>query len=184
MAGTVLQAHDLALVELDEVRVPNAAIRTNAANLILDGSGAAITDLNGIDALGPNLALNAAAGHLSILDGYNFTTAGNFENDGTLTVGMGDTLSVTGNFTQGAASTLEIQLGGVGSGNFGQVVVSGTATFAGTLTATLVNGYVPTTGDTFPIVTYASRSGDFTTGPIGFNRVYDDVNGILNLVAQ
>jgi hypothetical protein len=162
-----------------------ANLTTNAANLVLDGGSAQVTDLNGNDALGPNLALNAAAGHLTVLDGYNFTTASDFENDGILTVGSGSVFTVSGNFTQGSSSTLEIQLGGVPSSvNFGKLAVTGTATFAGTLTATLVNGYVPTTGDTFPIVTYASRSGDFTSGPSQFNRVYDDADGILNLVAQ
>jgi hypothetical protein len=169
---------------LGTLQFANAVVTTNAANLILDGSGAGITDLSGNDALGPNLALNAVGGHLTVLDGYSFTTAGNFENDGTLTIGVGSAFNVSGNFTQGAAATLVIQLGGTSAGQFGQLTVSGTATLAGTLSVTLVNGYVPTTGDTIPVLTYGSRSGDFTTGPVGFNRSYDDVDGILNLVAQ
>ena len=60
----------------------------------------------------------------------------------------------------------------------------GVATLNGTLTVTLANGYVPTSGDSFQIMTFASRSGDFTTGPAGFTRNYDDVNGILTLVAN
>jgi adhesin HecA-like repeat protein len=175
----------------------SAKVATLAANLTLDGPGAQILDNTTLnDALGPNLATIATGGHLTILDGYNFTTAtmtGNFQNNGILTVGanspggLGSIFTVTGNFTQGSSATLEIQLGDVPSnGNFGQLKVNGTATFAGTLTATLVNGYTQMTNDTFPIVTYApnSRSGVFTTVPPGFNPVYDDVDGILNLVAQ
>jgi hypothetical protein len=44
---------------------------------------------------------------------------------------------------------------------------------------------VPHSGDTFDFVlTFGSRSGDFATGPAGFNRNYDDVGGTLELVVQ
>jgi hypothetical protein len=160
----------------------NAGITTNAAEIVLYGSGAQITDLFGNDALARTFLINQ--GSFSVLGGAAFTTAGPFENDGTLVVGAGSTFSVSGNFVQGATATLDLQLGGTSAGQYGTLAVTGTATLAGTLQDTLVNGYMPTTGDTFPLLTYGARSGDFATGPAGFNRNFDDVNGILTLVAQ
>jgi hypothetical protein len=110
---------------------------------------------------------------------------GAFTNNGTLTLGIGGTFTVTGDYTQGSAATLEVVLGGPPAGGlFSRMSVGGMATLTGTLKVTLVNGYVPTTGDSFPIMTFASRSGDFTTGPAAFSRNYDDVGGSLTLVAN
>jgi uncharacterized repeat protein (TIGR03803 family) len=169
---------------LGTLQFANAALVTNSANLILDGSAAAVTDLNGNDALGPSLTTNAAAGHLSFLDGAVFTTAGSFANNGILTVGAGSAFNVSGNFTQGASATLEVQLGGTGSGQSGQLAVTGLATLNGTLLLTPVNGYVPQSGDSIPVLTYGSRSGTFSTPPPGFTLNFDDIDGILTVIKQ
>ena len=71
---------------------------------------------------------------------------------------------MTGNYLQGPTGTLEVQLGDVpASGQFGLLVVDNQATLNGTLQIDLVNGDPGNPGDTFPIVTFGSRSGDFTT---------------------
>ena len=71
---------------------------------------------------------------------------------------------VTGNYLQGPTGTLEVQLGDVpASGQFGLLVVDNQATLNGALQIDLVNGYPGNPGDTFTIVTFGSRSGDFTT---------------------
>ena len=71
-----------------------------------------------------------------MLSGATFSTAGNFSNTGALTVGPASTLTVNGNFTQGAAGTLDIELGGTpASHQFGQLVVTGSAAPAGALQA-------------------------------------------------
>jgi hypothetical protein len=128
--------------------------------------------------------LNVAAGAaLTVLTGGALGITRDLNNLGSLVIGTGVTVGVGGNYTQGSAASLDCHLGGAGAGQFGSLAVTGTATLDGTLKATLVNGYVPHSGDTIPVLTFASRSGDFATGPAGFNRVFDDVNGILNLVA-
>ena len=87
-------------------------------------------------------------------------------NAGALTLG-GNTLSVTGTYTQGTSDALNAQLGGVpSSGQFGQVAVTGSAMLAGTLQSELVDGYVPTAGDSFPIMTFASSTGSFASASI------------------
>jgi hypothetical protein len=151
-------------------------LTTNYGNITLDGSGSSFGNI-------AHLLTNN--GSLSILDGCTFATAGGFANNGTLTIGVGSTFGVSGSYTQGSTATLEVQLGGTpDTGQFGRLNVSGTAALGGTLTATLVNGYTPTTGDTFAVLHYGSRTGDFATGPNGFDHPYDDANGVMSLVAQ
>jgi hypothetical protein len=85
-------------------------------------------------------------------------------NNGTMTIGAGDTVSATGTFTQTSSGTLDIQLGGSpGSGLYGSLSSGGAATLAGTLGATLVNGYSPTVNDGFNVATYPSVTGTFAT---------------------
>jgi RHS repeat-associated protein len=131
------------------------AITSNQANITLGGAGATITGLGG-------LASNSGA--LTLTGGANFTTAGDFSNTGNLSAGSGSALMVNGNFTQSAAGTLNVQLGGTpASGQFGQVVIRGTAALAGAFDLALVNGFSPTAGQQFRVMTYASVTGSFTS---------------------
>jgi hypothetical protein len=167
------------------LRFTGANIATLAADLVMDGTNSAITDLAGGDAL-PNFAAITTTGHFTIQNGRNFTTAGDFSNAGTLTIGAGSIFTVNGNYIQDPAGTLEIELGGTAdTGAFGQLMVAGNAALAGMLTLTLVNDYTPTTGDAFPIMTFMSRNGTaFDTPPDGFDLTYADGNGVLTVTAQ
>ena len=78
-------------------------------------------------------------------------------------IGAGRTLTTNRDFTQGAAGTLAIALGGTGANDFGKVAVNGAATLGGTLTISLATGFVPDIGDTFQIMTFTSGSGSFAT---------------------
>jgi hypothetical protein len=163
------------------VTLPSSIV-TNAAAIALDGVNSTFyRDTGTTNALA---AFATNAGSFAVLDGAAFTTPGDFENDGTLTIGAGSTFSVSGNFTMGSAATLDLQLGGTSTGQYGSLAVTGTATLTGTLLDTLVNGYTPVSGDTVAVLTYGARSGNFTTGPPGFNRSFDDINGVMTLVAQ
>jgi hypothetical protein len=103
------------------------------------------------------------AGTVQVQSG-TISLTGNFTNTGNLTLGPGSLFRVAGNYSQGPSGTLDVQLGDVpASGQFGQLVVTGQATLDGTLQIDLVNGYPGNPGDTFTIVTFGSRSGDFTT---------------------
>src|SRR5206468_2697905 len=54
-------------------------------------------------------------------------------------------------------------IGGTTAGiQFGQLVVSGVASFAGTLNVVLINGYVPSIGDQFNIAQFSSKTGSFS----------------------
>ena len=82
------------------------------------------------------------------------------DNTGTLDVENG-AVSCLGGESFTAGSTLDFGLNSLTS--FGSLELSGAAALAGNLTAHLNAGYVPAAvGDTFPLVTYGSKTGAFT----------------------
>jgi hypothetical protein len=131
----------------------STAITSSAADITLDGAGASITGLAGLD---------ANSGSFTLTDGAAFTATGDFANSGTLTVGAGSTLNVAGNFTQTAGAELNEQIGGPpGGGQFGQISVAGTASLAGELALDLLDGFVPSIGQSFPLLSFSASSGNF-----------------------
>ena len=71
-------------------------------------------------------------------------------------------LTIGGNFTQFGAGTLDVQIGGTDSGSqYDQLAVTGATQLSGSLTITLSNGFSPAVGNTFSIITYAARAGEF-----------------------
>jgi hypothetical protein len=137
-----------------------AAITTNAATIVLNGPNSRIINPSGGNALA-NFATNN--GTFTILNGRNFTTAGNWSNSGSLTVGAESTLTVNGTFTQTPSGSLTVQLGGTAPGQFSQVVVTSLAMLDGTLNVTEVGAFTPAAGDTFQVMSFGSRSNDFAT---------------------
>ncbi|MBX7104188.1 MAG: FG-GAP-like repeat-containing protein [Gemmataceae bacterium] len=134
-----------------------AAITSNQATVTILGS----------DASFPNLSpLSSNSGTLNLLNGVTFQTLGSVTNDGVLVLGAGSVLTVPGTATQGAMGRLTFQLGGIpASSQFGRLNVTngGTAMLAGTLSAELVNSFVPAPGDTFPVMAFGAKAGGFTT---------------------
>jgi len=149
----------------------NGSIATNAATILLDGVNSHLTSINSSngqtsDAL-TAFAANAATGSLTIQNGRNVTTPGDFSNAGIMVLGSASTFSVTGNYTQSSAASLEADLGGSpASGQFGRLNASGTAALGGMLRGRIVNGYGPQTaaGDSFQVVTFTNRgASDFAS---------------------
>ncbi len=71
-------------------------------------------------------------------------------------------LTINGNYTQTAAGTLALKVGGATAGSqFDQVNVSGTATFDGTLNVTLLNGFAPDLEQTFDVLNFGASAGSF-----------------------
>jgi len=112
-----------------------------------------------------------------------FSTGGTISGFGTVDVGAGNTLTSSGILAPGAARTpgtltingnlaltptsqLLIDLEG-GEGAFDKLVVNGTASLGGTLTATLAPGYSPPDGTTADILTASSFGGTTTSLPDG-----------------
>ncbi|NCO36038.1 MAG: hypothetical protein AUJ92_17565 [Armatimonadetes bacterium CG2_30_59_28] len=78
--------------------------------------------------------------------------------------GSAGALTILGNYTQNTAGYLDIQLGGTVPGSeYDQLIVSGRANLDGDLDVSALGTYLPNDGDTFLILTFASRNGDFAS---------------------
>ena len=74
-------------------------------------------------------------------------------------------LAITGDYAQGAAATLEIELGGtVRDSEYDALIVSGDMTLDGGLDVLSIDGFVPQAGDAFDILDFtpANLSGTFS----------------------
>ena len=92
-------------------------------------------------------------------------------------------LTVAGDYTQGAAGTLMMEIGGLSRGSgFDLLEVSGAATLDGTLDLPQYGGFISNVGDTFRLLSYGSVYGDFAaiTADAGF--AYDGIPGPSNYV--
>ena len=121
---------------------------------------AGLTRLNG-GTLSADSTINIQGGSLSGVGTVNASVASSGEvNPG----GPAGLLTIQGNYAQSASGTLNIEIGGLAAGSqFDRLNVTGTATLAGTLHIALIDGFVPSLGDSFQIMTYASRTGSFGT---------------------
>jgi PKD domain len=98
----------------------------------------------------------------------------NITNNGTITIGAGDTVAASGTFIQLSTGTMDIKLGGPpASGLYGSFSSAGAATLGGTLEAALVNGYSPAVNDGFNVVTYPSVNGTFATDQLPSGSSYN-----------
>jgi len=93
------------------------------------------------------------------------TINGNVQNSGVVSPGTASStgiLTIHGNYTQTASGTLAIRIGGNKPGTqFDQLQVSGSVSLAGTLSVSIINGFVPAVGDHLQVLDYASHSGQF-----------------------
>ena len=94
-------------------------------------------DWIGTDAGGTGMLLNGSDA-LEITNGASVLVQGSFtgnvSNQGTLGFfGAPSVITITGNYTQSSAGTLDVDLGGTSLSQYDQLQVSGTATLAGTL---------------------------------------------------
>ncbi len=131
-----------------------SSISTLSANVALQGSGATFTGISSLSKIssGGELELQNAA----------LTTSGNLDNAGTIDLAPG-TLNVAGTFTQESTGTYDVAIGGTTPGSsFGQLNVSQSASLNGALSVNLINNYAPPQGQSYPILTFASKTGNFS----------------------
>jgi hypothetical protein len=110
-------------------------------------------------------------------------------NSGTVEVVLG-TLTVNGAYTQTGSGALTVHLAGTTAGTqYGRLQVNGAATLDGALNVVLDGGFTPVAGNSFRVLTFNSRSGDFATRNfpdlgegLSFNPAFDSTG--LNLAVQ
>ncbi len=91
------------------------------------------------------------------------TINGNVTNNGRVSPGDAPgVLTIVHNYTQTQYATLMIQIAGANPDQFSVLNVLGTANLNGFLAPVLLNGFVPTIGDTFVFLNYASFTGAFS----------------------
>jgi hypothetical protein len=126
---------------------------TSAPNLTTIGSGA-VVELDEPNSVFSNLAgLNNVMGTLQLLFGATFSTTGDLmvSGSGILDLGSSCTLTTNGNFNLTANAALQTTVAGSNSTPlFGQLVVTGTVTLAGTLDFTITS--MPAVGTSIELI--------------------------------
>jgi hypothetical protein len=118
------------------------------------------------------------------------TITGDLTNAGTVSPGASPgTINVTDNYTQVSTGVLAMEIGGTTPDTeHDQLLVSGTAALDGTLQLDF-ESFIPTLGNSFTLMTYASQTGNFTTknlpdlGPgLAWQLTYGDTALTLTIV--
>ncbi len=163
-----------------------AALITAVSRFPISQNGGDII-LNGPDASFPTLAgLVENSGGFTLEGGASFTTKGNLANSGALTIGPGSTLAVAGALTHENAGQTTFLIGGrPASGQYGRLTSTGAAVLDGTLAAQDAAGYIPIVGDQYPVMTFASQTGNptFSGGQI-FGAQFNPTNVVVTVAAQ
>jgi hypothetical protein len=72
------------------------------------------------------------------------------------------TVTITGTYTQSAPAAFNAEIDAVGAGNFDVIAVGGQAAIGGVLNVPTLP-FTPVAGNAFPLMSYASRVGEFST---------------------
>ena len=92
------------------------------------------------------------------------TLQGNLTNNGTLAPGNSPgAIAVTGNYAQSPGAQMLMELAGTAPEDFDTLSISGSATLGGTLKISLLDNFLPSPIDSFPILTAAALLGHFDT---------------------
>ncbi|MFB3896160.1 MAG: beta strand repeat-containing protein [bacterium] len=159
---------------------------TLSGNLYADSASYIAASLNTTTLTGAATRVGMTITPASIWNINGISTTIYIANSGTIKfTSSGITLANTGAFSQTATGKLSIKLGSVSSYN--QIAVTGAATLNGTLEVNLVNGYTPTIGQTFTIITRGSGSGTFSmltsTSNLSYTVTYNTSNIQITITA-
>ena len=147
---------------IDIPTINNGEIQILAGSLIFtqglnNGENTTINLGNG--SLDPGESLTLNSGDSLVGSG---TLVSNLVNAGLVSPGASPgKITVEGNYTQESGGSLNLELGGTSEGNYDQLEVKGAAVLHGTLNVTRFNGFIPSAGNSFTLLTYASHTGSF-----------------------
>jgi hypothetical protein len=170
----------------------NGGSYTLADSSLIGGDGAVVLE-GGAVTLGGSVDVTAGVAiHSTAVVSGSGTVYGSVTNSGTLNVVGADgsaALSIAGDYTQTSTGILGVVINGTAPGSqFSQLSVSGNATLNGSLAISVGSSYVHSSGDTFPLITFGSDSGSFSTitglnqGTYSFTPQYDSND--FSLVAK
>jgi fibronectin-binding autotransporter adhesin len=142
---------------------------TNTGTLTTTGASANTSTVGGtIDQTGASAQVAILAGTKLSLANPLLLKAGKLTGGGTLTGSVNNsggtvapgsspgTLTLSGNYTQGAGGSLAIEIGGTGAGQFDKLAIGGNATLGGTLALQPIGSYPDSSaiGDSVGFLTY------------------------------
>ena len=160
-------------------------IVNDGANLTITAGSNVTINLATVRLRGPDSTFNKIntlevnAGTFEIDEGRDFDTVGDFLNSGTLAIGTASAFTASGDFSQLASGVVSLEIGGLDADTqFGRLLVEGRASLDGSLDVRLVDGFLPTAGDSFEVLTFSSRVGEFS----GFSGL--DLDAGLSLTPQ
>jgi hypothetical protein len=78
---------------------------------------------------------------------------------GSLHIAADSAAGISGNYTQTSSGTLAMEIASASA--LDQLMIDGLATLNGALDVSLLDGFTPTAGQSFDLITYGSRSGTF-----------------------
>ncbi len=139
------------------------------------------------------LAINGGTMTGSGIVGYFGIT----NNGGTLAPGTATTVgaislpnATTGSYSQSATSSYNVKLAGTATGQYDTISATKSATLAGTLNVSLINGFTPAVGNSFTILSAGSVSGTFTTtnlptlgSGLGWKVTYNATSVVLSVTS-
>jgi hypothetical protein len=152
-------------LEIEQLGSGGGEIVTNAAAIVLNGTGSAILDGAGLDAL-TNLAANGATASFTVMGGRNVTTSGRFSNAGNFTVGSGSTFTVGGPgiFIQTAGTTTD---NGTLTVSGGVRLSGGSLLGVGTVSGNLQSSGIITPGKSASTTGIMTESGSYVQSGTG-----------------
>jgi hypothetical protein len=131
----------------------------SAGDFTLTGSGSLTMDASGDTG---TIAVPLVNGGTVAAESGNLTIT-SLTNTGTLNIGT-SRVTIQSAYSPAAGSVLDVAIDGTAAGtSYGQLVVDGTFSIAGTLDVTTGAAFTPTSGETFMIATYTAESGSFST---------------------
>ena len=199
--GTLALSHALTMNggSADHVNAASGVINVNGGNLTLTQTGTTPSFVN-------QGTVSVATGRTWTTTGGTLTNSGNGRLQGTGTITISGTaftqaavvapgaspgvLTIAGSYPEDPLADLEIEIGGTALGTqYDRLAVSGTLTLAGKLHIQMVNGFSPSAGDAFRVLTAGSVVGIFSEitgldqGGISFEPQYD-ATGLTLVVAS
>ena len=141
--------------------INSGTLRKSGDGVTLFGTNVAFVNHGVVEVLAGTFQLPNNFDNPGVITGDGIVKTNTLTNSGTLKPGDGvGTLTLESNLVEAAGGIIEIEVGGTDDHDV--LAVTGNATLGGTLAVRRAGGFMPTVGDSFIVMTFASRLGGST----------------------